>query len=579
MDAHPTTYTTTQPTLRSADIVMAPERLGAMHQNRISFVRSIIRKMAKQHWRVSKADWQLSPQGFGHVTYKLTTPNHHYHLVVFCDDIADEDRNDRVIAERWDVTFALVDGDVNVALLEQLRANVPLQEAGRNPNNVLVLARANKSVRVFEHIVRYLAKGEQPNPKELAEVGYILRTTAVYGNGKFGIADFKRLENNPDFNQSFSAQMCAVYLLREFSLDWVHYLAVQQGGEHATSLHPSLQRYLGVGNATGLGMAPYLINHPTIVDQWMTTREQALSAVLQHPTDDKQYSTLQALLNKATLHLQQVITINDQQRQFNADAIADLNHLTRQLPSLMTQHSSWRDLIQDCADMSLEAQEILLSCLMEVYPELVDTYQEKMNSDETLFLPSGKKVHDLQTTIERAYQWAIDIDFNLADNHYWFWYRSQDKEEPRLGVRGVELGEDKALPLDVARQVNRLYQTLRQHESELSLAEFLVQHPQHRAIARRVWTLGHKQMGDIQMNVLHKDALPMHLLRCKLAVFGATKFDPRSDRWVRVTFFQGAPLLDEIHNNTFQDNWIFPLLPSSESLQSNELSSGGNVSC
>ncbi|MCL9777478.1 hypothetical protein [Vibrio methylphosphonaticus] len=578
MDAHPTTYTTTQPTLRSADIVMAPERLGAMHQNRISFVRTIIRKMAKQQWTVSKADWQLSPQGFGHVTYKLSTPNHSYHLVVFCDEIADEDRNDRVIAERWDVTFALIDGDVNVALLEQLRANVPLQEAGRNPNNVLVLARANKSVRVFEHIVRYLAKGEQPNPKELAEVGYILRTTAVYGNGKFGIADFKRLENNPDFNQSFSAQMCAVYLLREFSLDWVNYLAIQQGGEHATSLHPSLQRYLGVGNATGLGMAPYLINHPTIVDQWMTTREHALAIVLQQATDTQRLPALQGLLNKAVMHLQQVITINDRQRQYNANAVADLESFNPQFPALIKKCSTWGEVTHHSSDMSIEAQEILLSCLMEIYPELVDTYQEKMNSDETLFLPSGQKVQDLQTTIERAYQWAIDIDFSLPENHYWFWYRSQDKEEPRLGIRGEELGEDKELPLDVARQVNTLYHALRQHESELSLAEFLVQHPQHRAIARRVWTLGHKEMGDIQMNVLHKDALPMHLLRCKLAVFGATKFDPRSDRWVRVTFFQGAPLLDEVHNNTFEDNWIFPLLPSSESLQSNEPLSGGNAS-
>ena len=160
MDAHRSTYTET--TLRNAAIVMAPDRLGAMHQNRISFVRSLIRKMASQEWQVSKHEWQLCPRGFGHVIYKLATPEHVYHLVVFCDEIADEERNDRVIAEKWDVTFALVKGEVNVELLEQLRANVPLQEAGRNPNNVLVLARANKSVRVFEHIVNALSKGEQP---------------------------------------------------------------------------------------------------------------------------------------------------------------------------------------------------------------------------------------------------------------------------------------------------------------------------------------------------------------------------------------------------------------------------------
>ena len=64
-------------------------------------------------------------------------------------------------------------------------------------------------------------------------------------------------------------------------------------------------------------------------------------------------------------------------------------------------------------------------------------------------------------------------------------------------------------------------------------------------------------MGDIQSNVLALDALPMHLLRCKLSQFGATRFDPRSDRWVRVTLFQGAPLADEVHDG----EWLFPVMP------------------
>ncbi|MEF1307726.1 hypothetical protein QTO17_38360, partial [Vibrio owensii] len=144
------------------------------------------------------------------------------------------------------------------------------------------------------------------------------------------------------------------------------------------------------------------------------------------------------------------------------------------------------------------------------------------------------------------YRWSIDADYTLPENNYWFWYRSQDKEEPRLGIRGEEIGEERELPLDIGRQVNRLFHALQTCQPETSLAEFLLQHPQYRAITRRVWTLGNREMGDIQMNVLREDALPMHLLRCKLAIFGATKFDPRSDRWVRVTFFQGAPLLDEI---------------------------------
>lgn len=555
MDAH--RFTCNDSPLRDAEIVMHPQRLGAMHQSRISFVRTLIRKMANQNWQVKVHDWQLSEQGYGHAIYQLATSHSVYHLVVFCDEISDDERNDRVIAEKWDATFALVQGDVDDVLLAQLRDNVPKQEAGRNPNRVLVLARANKSVRVFQHLVSSLAQGKQPNPAELAEVGYILRTTAVYGNGKFGIADFKLLDNNPDFNQSFSAQMCAVYLLRQFSIDWVNDLARKKGGAQAVSLSREYQRYLGVGNATGLGMAPYLINHPCVVDQWMTTRELAFNAVLAQEIEADKPQALQSLLAKAMAHLSHVITIDTQQQQLNEQAVADLAGLSDRLDSLCHSSRQWRELFVQTGHMSLEAQEILLSCLMELYPEVVDTFEDQMNCDETLSLPSGKKVQDLLQLLEQKYRWAIRTDFSQPENNYWFWYRSQDKEEPRLGVRGEEQGEDRELPLDIGRQAYRLYHALKQCAPDDALAEFLILQPQYRAIARRVWTLSHKVMGEIQMNVLHQSSLPMHLLRCKLAMFGATKFDPRSDRWVRVTFFQGAPLLDELH----QDDWLFPVLP------------------
>ena len=172
-------------------------------------------------------------------------------------------------------------------------------------------------------------------------------------------------------------------------------------------------------------------------------------------------------------------------------------------------------------------------------------------------LPSGKVVQDLIEVLEARYQWAINIDFAAEENVYWFWYRSEDKEEPRMGVRGQEQGDDKEFLLDIGRQANTLYLALQQAYPQQLLSEFILTQPKYRTIARRVWTMGHKKMGDIQINVLQKTALPMHLLRCKLSMFGATKFDPRSDRWVRVTLFQGAPLFDEVHS----DEWLFPLLP------------------
>ena len=40
--------------------------------------------------------------------------------------------------------------------------------------------------------------------------------------------------------------------------------------------------------------------------------------------------------------------------------------------------------------------------------------------------------------------------------------------------------------------------------------------------------------------------LPIDMLRCKLSFFGATKFDPRSDRWVRICMFKDAPFPKEL---------------------------------
>ena len=548
--------------LRSSNVVMNAERLGAMHQTRISFVRTLLRKINREKWTLSTHLWDLDNQGYGQVIYRLTTPEHIYNLVVFCNELADEERNDRVIAEKWDVTFGLVYGEIGQELLDNLKANVPLQEAGRNSNMVMVLARANKSVRVFDHIVSSLASGQQPDLDVLAQVGYILRTTAVYGNGKFGIYDFKPLDHSQDFDQSFRAQMCAVYLLREFSLNWVDYLAKQKGGEKAVALHPEIKRYLGIGNATGLGMAPYLINHPCIVDQWLTTREEALQSVLVCMVEPTKVAYLERLIARAIQHFTEIVTINEQQVKLNKTVVEELTTLQKDLAATSKSYKTWAQFLQAHDQLSFESQEVIISCLMELYPERIDGFQEKVNADETLALPKNKTVADLLAVLEAHYQWAITINFNEPDNRYWFWYRSVDKEEPRMGVRGQEQGDNRELSLDIARQANHLYLALQQADSQQLISEFILTKPKYRSIARRVWTMSHKSMGDIQMNVLHKDTLPIQLLRCKLSMFGATKFDPRSDRWVRVTLFQGAPLYNEVDS----DEWLFPLLPKIDEL-------------
>lgn len=67
--------------------------------------------------------------------------------------------------------------------------------------------------------------------------------------------------------------------------------------------------------------------------------------------------------------------------------------------------------------------------------------------------------------------------------------------------------------------------------------------------------------AEIQDNLMAADCRPIDILRSKLAYFGASKFDPKSDLWTRITMYQGAPLPDEL-DRADADNWCFPVIPS-----------------
>ena len=106
--------------------------------------------------------WDVDERGEGVAVYRAAGPVRSYSLVAFAHDLPPEKRTDRVIAEEWDAAFALFDGDPSPADIERLRANVPRQEAGRVSETEIVLARANKSVRLFDHVASCLAAGRQP---------------------------------------------------------------------------------------------------------------------------------------------------------------------------------------------------------------------------------------------------------------------------------------------------------------------------------------------------------------------------------------------------------------------------------
>lgn len=550
---------------RPPETVMRLQRMGSAHQGRLSFMRSLLRRLKREQWQFSCTAWEINEQGIGYAVYSACGPERTYSLVAFAHDLPDELRNDRVIATAWDATFTLFDGLPTHDDIARLAANVPKQEAGRISQREICLSRANRSVRLFNSVLNHLATGQQPSQAELESVGYLMRTTAVYGSGKFGAADRDKLLDRPELAGAFQAEMLTVWLIRSFTLDLVEHLAAVHGGEQAVKLEPHLRRCIGVGNSTGLGMAPFLMNHPVLLNNWMMAREEALARVR------AQEAVPSAIQEQFQHYLQRAVINADYWQSQHPLQQTKLQQLRQDLATLQTwlaafdfqQAYPWDALYRQAEQhLSLEGQEQLAMLLLEPYGDLVDGLTDCMTADEReLRLINGRQsLGELSEQLHQYYHWALQINYSEPENRSRFWYVSEEKLEPRLGERFEEPGTELEQPLCIGWHVKRFYQALKTWPADTPLAEFLLQHPEHRHIARRVQTGTQHPYMDIQDNLISADLLPINLLRLKLSFFGATRFDPRSDRWVRITMFQHAPFPYELADMS-ADDWVYPPLP------------------
>jgi hypothetical protein len=536
---------------RDPSVVMRLARLGSAHPTRLSFLRALLRRLSREGWRFDRPVFTIDAKGVGRAVYTAEGPERTYSLVCFAHDLPDHMRSDRVIATAWDATFTLFDGVPTSADLDRLEANVPLQEAGRIGPTELSLARANRSVRLFNHVLDRLASGRQPDAEEIEAVGYLMRTTAVYGSGKFGAADRARIADRPEVRGPFQVEMLAVWLIRTFTVDLVEHLAAMRGGSLAVRLAPELRRRLGVGNSTGLGMAPFLIRHPVLLNNWMMAREEALARVRALPElQPGTVETFRAALDAATRNAQSWQSEHPVQVAKLEALRADLARLAEHLEAEpLAGPQPWDALWRwGEAQLSLEGQEQLLSLLLEPNGTLIDGLADCMDADEgrAFRIDGAMPVGQLRTILADRYAWALAEDYGDRRATARFWYVSEEKLEPRLGERHDEPGGELELPLGIGRQAADLARALEGWADDATVAAFLLAHPEHRLMARRAQVMQHYPFAEIQDNLLDAAMLPIDLLRCKLAFFGATRFDPRSDRWVRICLFQDAPYPDEL---------------------------------
>ncbi|MCV6595210.1 MAG: hypothetical protein OIF48_19860 [Silicimonas sp.] len=552
--------------LRPPEQVMRLDRLGALHQCRLSFMRTLTRRMAAEGWRFSRPMFEMDARGVGRAVYKVETGARVYSMVAFAHDLPDEDRSDRVIAEAWDATFTLFDGTPDAADLARLEANVPRQEAGRISERELALSRANRSTRLWTHVVAALASGRQPDPAELARVGYLMRTTAVYGSGKFGAADYATICVRPEFSAPFQVEMLLVYLIRSFVRDLVNHMARARGGAQAAALAPDLARALGIGNATGLGMAPFIVNHPVLFNNWIAARETALARVCARQTASAAERTMfRDLFARFEEVLESWRSDHPVQRAKLADLRADYAAARAVVAGpLLEGAEPWARLMA-WADgaLSLEGQECLASLILEPFGALVDDLTADMADpgEGTFRLNGSMTIGAARAQLAQVFGWAEARDWDAPEEVARLWYVSAEKLEPRLAERADEPLEPYEQPLAPGREAARAARDLALWADEETLAAFLLAHPEHRRILRRVQMALEAPYGEIRDNTIHAEMLPLDMLRAKLSFFGATHFDPRSDRWLRIRMYPGAPYPEELtHENC--DFWVYPERPA-----------------
>lgn len=545
--------------LRPPEKIMTLERLGGIFPHRLSFLRLLLRRLKRENWQFSRPVWRMNADGYGIAVYTAEGPEQTYSLIAFSNALDPENRTDRVIATAWDASFTLYNGIPSEDDITRLEINVPRQEAGRISERELVLSRANKSVRMFDHVVDRLSVGLQPDEDLVRRVGYLFRTTAVYGSGKMGAADYQKTRTYHGLKGPFQAEMLVVYLIREFSLDLVEFVAAMRMPSKAVVLSHAMRRQFGVGNSTGLGMAPYLINHPSILNQWVLVRETALARVLSLPIDHQNYQLL-AFVSSFRQMVSQWQTDDVEQTSRNRVLCDDLEKLSVFLNTWeFTSMIQWNEAYEwsEC-HLSIDGQEAFISLLIEINGPTVDNLETLYGVNELdSFMINGLwRIGDMVAALESNYAWAFNFNFDKPDEMARFWYVSEEKLEPRLGERWQEEGSERELPLGIAHSIRELHTALSDFDTDDTLARFLLFHPEHRYSCRRLQLHQTRPYSEICDNILSARMRPIDLLRFKLAFFGALRFDPRSDRWLRVSLYQNAPFARELRES--DDTWMFP---------------------
>ncbi|MET3810692.1 hypothetical protein [Arthrobacter sp. UYEF3] len=556
--------------LRSPGDVLSGADMNGAWATRHSFARTMLRRAAARGWSVSRTRLDLDADARGTAVYTVNAEGRQLTFIAFCRSLEESERTDRVIADAWDVTAALIEGDLTPEREAELRRNVPVQERGRVDPETIILTRANRSARFFDYVSDCLAAGCQPDVEIIGPSPYLIRSTAFYGNGKFGLKEFADIPADHPLAVPYRSQMLTAWLLRELSMDMVEHVAAAKAsaaGTTAAPLDPAWGKYLGLGNATGLGMVPFVINHPAYLDAWCLLRELPLAAGLNrdYAPSDPDLARVAELLAQAELHLEEkhalktapflpTDAIRPQLRQLRSELQTHMATATEPAAVLSRLHET-------AAHLSPEARGIFASIVIELRTDFDDDAESLLRVDGAAPFDAAMRCWELKQLLETNYAWARGYDFTNPERTGYYWFSSAANEEPRRALRASRTAGSAEHCTDIARRINALTADLERFPAHRSIADFLLTYPGHRFAASRVQQTRPFLYGELQDNLIDGEFLPLSTQRFQLATYGMNNFSPQSTDWLRVTLFSGAPRAVDINGGTDQDDWLFPTAP------------------
>ncbi|MDQ6752263.1 MAG: hypothetical protein M3017_02325 [Actinomycetota bacterium] len=559
--------------LRTPEAVLCSSDMNGAWGTRHSFARTMLRRAAARRWTVARTRLDLDGQGRGTAVYTVNAEGFELNFIAFCQALEESERTDRVIANAWDVTAALVDGELTPERETELRRNIPVQEQGRTDPETIIMTRANRSARFFDYVSDCLSRGTQPDVEKIGPSPYLIRSTAFYGNGKFGLKELATIPAGHPLSVPYRSQMLAAWLLRELSMDLVEHVArakAQAAGTVAVPLDAAWGRYFGLGNATGLGMVPFLVNHPGYLDAWCRLRELPLAAGLaaSYAPDHPDLGRVVELLERADRHLAEKSDLKTVPFLSTELIRPQLHQLLCELQAFMASSREPAPVLarlhEMAAGLSPEARGIFASIVVELQTGFDEEAEALLTVAGSPTFNPAMGCQELRQLLEQNYGWARNYDFAAPERSSYYWYSSADSEEPRRAQRaGLAAGTVEHCT-DIARRINALAVDLERFPAETTVAEFLLSHPEHRFAAERIQQTRDYHYGELQDNLLDADFLPLSTQRFQLATYGMNNFSPQSTDWVRVTLFSGAPRVADVLNGNDDDDWLFPLAPEGE---------------